>query len=75
MPANPVSRGNNVTVPIYDLHSPYAGFLGSIGSLMEAIANKEEPPASGRDNLKTLQFALAPYKSTLTGKEFRFKKE
>ena len=55
-----------VTFPIGGRWFPDA-FGGSMGELMQALAERREPETSGRDNLNTLRIAYAAVESSETG--------
>lgn len=68
LPPDPIGHGY-VKPPLFDLSAPWAGFVGSICELMDAITENREPVHSGEDNLKTLQLMFAAYKSAKEGRK------
>ena len=54
--------------PILEETYPEAGFRGTMGDLMQAIADGREPICSGEDNLKTLAILFGSVKSAKEGR-------
>ena len=54
--------------PILEETYPEAGFRGTMGDLMQAIADDREPMCSGEDNLKTLAILFGSVRSAKEGR-------
>lgn len=60
--------GNAWIRPILNQVYPEAGFRGTMGDLMQAIADDREPTCSGADNLKTLAILFGSVQSAKEGR-------
>ena len=54
--------------PVLNETYPEVGFRGTMGDLMQAIADGREPMCSGEDNLKTLEILFASIQSAKEGR-------
>jgi predicted dehydrogenase len=60
--------GNAWIQPVLNATYPEAGFRGTMGDLMQAIADGREPMCSGEDNLKTLAILFGSVQSAKEGR-------
>ena len=60
-----------VPYPVTQRWFPHA-FIGTMGSVLEAIATGTEPRSSVRDNVKTIELVAAIYRSIESNEVVRF---